>query len=83
MFIAGSETSSTTLEWAMAELMKKPKEVMVKAQAETERFVDNPINFKGTNFDYIPFGAGRRMCPGINLAMPNIELPLANFAVSF
>ena len=158
MFLGGTETSSTTLEWAMSELIRNPKS-MEKAHAEVrrvfgesgkveetkldelnylrsviketlrlhpafplmlprecrekceidgydipvkskiivnawaigrdanhwveaetfipERFLDGAIDYKGTNFEFIPFGAGRRMCPGVLFAMANVEYALA------
>ncbi|KAL6847814.1 hypothetical protein ACP4OV_021942 [Aristida adscensionis] len=164
LFGAGSETSATTLQWAMSELMRNP-DVMKKAQAELrdilqgkpkvteddlpqmkylklviketlrlhpaapllvprecresskilgydvpkgttvfvnawaisrdpnywedaeefkpERFELGTIDFKGTDFEYIPFGAGRRICPGMLFAQSNIELALASLLYHF
>ncbi|KAK8527115.1 hypothetical protein V6N12_054340 [Hibiscus sabdariffa] len=164
MLGAGSETSATTIEWAMSELLKDPK-LMKKAQNEVrrvfdknatslnedkihelkflrlivketlrlhpplllilrqcgkncvingydiaagtkvlvnawaiqrdpgywndadefrpERFDDNSMDFRGTNFEYIPFGCGRRICPGILFALPSVELALANLLCYF
>ena len=163
MFGGGSETSATTTEWAMSELLKNP-ELMKKAQNEVrqvfgengrvnqerirelkflrsivqetlrlhppavlnlrqcrencvingydipaktkvlispyaigrdpdywkepeefhpERFLDSSYDFRGTNFEYIPFGSGRRICPGITFALSGIELSLANLLYHF
>ncbi|XWS11337.1 hypothetical protein CRYUN_Cryun38cG0075200 [Craigia yunnanensis] len=164
MFAAGSETTATTIEWAMSELLKNQK-LMKQAQNEVrgvfdenggvneerihelkflrsivketlrlhphaplliprecsencvingydipaktkvlinacaierdpcywkeaeefrpERFSNSSIDFRGTNFEYIPFGAGRRICPGISFALPSVELPLANLLYHF
>ncbi|XP_051152769.1 cytochrome P450 71D95-like isoform X2 [Andrographis paniculata] len=163
MFSGGTETTSTTIDWAMAELMKNPR-VMAKAQAELreilkekktinsgdieemkylklviketlrlhppmpllpracrdkcmvngysiplkskilvnvwaigrdheywdeaemfkpERFEDSSRDFFGNNFDYLPFGTGKRICPGINFGLANVELPLARLLYHF
>uniref|UniRef100_A0A803PH15 Cytochrome P450 n=1 Tax=Cannabis sativa TaxID=3483 RepID=A0A803PH15_CANSA len=48
-----------------------------------ERFVDNPIDFKGQQFEYLPFGGGRRGCPGIVMALTMVERTLANLLCGF
>ncbi|GAV68381.1 LOW QUALITY PROTEIN: p450 domain-containing protein, partial [Cephalotus follicularis] len=56
------------------------------SEAETfqpERFLNNSIDYKGTDFQFIPFGAGRRICPGMSYALPNIQLPLAQMLYHF
>ncbi|KAJ4904292.1 Cytochrome P450 76C4 [Raphanus sativus] len=143
MFIAGTDTTSSTLEWAMAELLSNP-ETMVKAQAEIEPVVketlrlhppvplllprkadtdveifgyivpkdaqvlvnvwaigrdpnvwENPTRFeperfggketdmKGRDYELTPFGAGRRICPGLPLAVKMVSLMLVSLLYSF
>ncbi|KAL8521900.1 hypothetical protein ACS0TY_012161 [Phlomoides rotata] len=164
MFSAGTETTSTTIDWAMAELMRNP-DVLAKAQGEIrdafnekwrveesdmqgikylklviketlrlhppipllpracreeckvdgytipvkskvmvniwsmgrdpeywkkpesfrpERFEEeSSVDFTGNNFEYIPFGAGRRICPGMNFGLANVEYALAQLLYHF
>ncbi|KAH0464060.1 hypothetical protein IEQ34_006846 [Dendrobium chrysotoxum] len=133
LFVAGSDSSSLTLVWAMTELIRHPK-VMQKAQLEVrkalngkirieegdkhklpyinqttelagytipiksqvvinvwammrdtkywkdpeifqpERFEEKEIDFGVANFEFIPFGGGRLICPGISFALASMEL---------
>ncbi|XP_038690094.1 cytochrome P450 71D9-like [Tripterygium wilfordii] len=164
IFVAGGETSATTIDWAMREMMKNPR-VMKKAQAEVrqvfdsrgrvdetgvpelkylklvlketlrlhpplpfllprinwerceingyeiaantkvivnvwaigrdpnywteaerfypERFLEKSADYKGTSFEYTPFGAGRRLCPGMSFGLANVEFPLSQLLYHF
>ncbi|MED6195853.1 hypothetical protein PIB30_041882 [Stylosanthes scabra] len=48
-----------------------------------ERFLNSSIDVKGNDFQLIPFGAGRRGCPGIVFAIAVNELVLANLLHQF
>ncbi|KAK6154434.1 hypothetical protein DH2020_008682 [Rehmannia glutinosa] len=51
-----------------------------------ERFLDHKydkIDFRGNDFELIPFGAGRRICPGLPLAYRMVHLMLATLVGNF
>ncbi|CDP20083.1 unnamed protein product [Coffea canephora] len=48
-----------------------------------ERFLDSPVDFKGQHFQFIPFGSGRRSCPGSAFPLITAELALVNLICYF
>ncbi|MBA0703713.1 hypothetical protein Golax_016016 [Gossypium laxum] len=164
MFAGGTETTSTTAEWAMSELLKKP-DVLKKVEQDVrkvaknkqkielndlnqmkylkcviketlrlhppvvflvrrgtseavklgnydippdttvfinvwaiqrdpiwwenpeefipERFENSRVDFKGQDFQFIPFGCGRRDCPGMPFAIASLEYLVANLLFRF
>ena len=44
-----------------------------------ERFLNSTVDFLGNHFEFIPFGAGRRICPGLPMAAIVIPLLLVSW----
>ncbi|CAN1747947.1 Geraniol 8-hydroxylase [Linum perenne] len=164
LFVAGTDTTSSTLEWAIVELLRNPKtftkareelnltigkdkhlqesdilrlpylqailketfrlhpaiplllprkagadvevcgftvpkgaQIMVNAWAigrdpttwdnpnsfMPERFMGSEVDVRGNSFELIPFGGGRRICPGLPLAMRMLHMMLGSLIHSF
>nr|USL94613.1 geraniol-8-hydroxylase [Cymbopogon martinii] len=66
--------------WAMGrdeETWPEPEKFM------PERFLGKTVDFRGGDFDLIPFGGGRRICPGMPLAIRMVHLLLASLLNQF
>jgi cytochrome P450 len=48
-----------------------------------ERFLGSNIDMLGSNFSLLPFGSGRRRCPGYNLGLKIVRTMLANLIHGF
>ncbi|XP_066382384.1 3-hydroxyindolin-2-one monooxygenase-like [Miscanthus floridulus] len=79
-----SGTRAIVNSWALA---RDPSYWEKAEEFKPERFMEGgsatAIDNKGNDFQYLPFGAGRRMCPGANFAIANIEVMLANLVYHF
>ncbi|XP_057420334.1 cytochrome P450 CYP736A12-like [Lotus japonicus] len=48
-----------------------------------ERFTNNNFDYRGHDFQFIPFGFGRRGCPGMNLGLASVKLVVAQLVHCF
>nr|KJB44142.1 hypothetical protein B456_007G236600 [Gossypium raimondii] len=110
-FIDGIVTTSTTILWAMSELIKNPRvmnntfrlhppvPILPPREAMREfkvgefdilpktRILVNVWAIgrdpNGPDFNLLPFGAGHRICPGLDMGATNVEFTLANMLYWF
>lgn len=76
----GAGTMVVTNAWAIG---RDPASWDEPEEFLPERFLNSSVSFKGQDFQLIPFGAGRRGCPGIAFAMAINEFVLANLVHNF
>ncbi|KAI3825606.1 hypothetical protein L1987_07101 [Smallanthus sonchifolius] len=66
--------------WAIG---RDPKSWENPNEFKPERFMGSSIDYKGLDFELIPFGSGRRGCPGMSLGATTMELILSNLIYAF
>ncbi|CAN1850744.1 Cytochrome P450 CYP82J17 [Linum perenne] len=96
MIVAGSDTTSITMTWILSNLLNNPH-TMALAQQELDEKVGRarPVQYSdienliylqavsGKNFEMIPFGFGRRSCPGMAFATQVVNLTVARLLQGF
>ncbi|KAK7282482.1 hypothetical protein RIF29_11298 [Crotalaria pallida] len=48
-----------------------------------ERFINKKIDFRGQEFQMVPFGSGRRICAGIHMGLVTVKLVMAQLVHCF
>ncbi|KZV28451.1 hypothetical protein F511_03254 [Dorcoceras hygrometricum] len=75
------ETQILVNVWATG---RDPKTWKDPSEFKPERFLDPGMaDYKGQNFEYIPFGSGRRMCPALPLATRMLPMVVGSVVHSF
>ncbi|KAG7579567.1 Cytochrome P450 superfamily [Arabidopsis thaliana x Arabidopsis arenosa] len=65
-------------------IARDPKLWVEPEAFKPSRFMEPGMpDFMGTNFEFIPFGSGRRSCPGMQLGLYAMEVSVANIIHTF
>ncbi|KAL6131090.1 hypothetical protein ACLB2K_069468 [Fragaria x ananassa] len=78
-------TAGTRLLINISKIQRDPNVWLDPCQFQPERFLTTHknVDVRGQSFELIPFGSGRRICPGISLALQVIHLTLAHLQHGF
>ncbi|XVF03894.1 hypothetical protein REPUB_Repub05bG0032600 [Reevesia pubescens] len=73
-------SAGTWLIFNLQKIHRDPHIWSNPSEFRPERFLTThkDVDVKGQNFELIPFGSGRRMCPGVSFALQILQLTLAN-----
>lgn len=82
--VAGYDISKgTTVFVNMWSIGRDPNSWDAPEEFLPERFLGNEVDVLGSNFALLPFGSGRRRCPGYNLGLKVVRTTLANLLHGF
>ncbi|XWS08293.1 hypothetical protein CRYUN_Cryun41cG0067100 [Craigia yunnanensis] len=81
--IQGSASQNTSFCECIGSRKGDPEAWENPGEFYPERVIGSSIDYKGLDFELIPFGAGRRGCPGIHMGIATVELAFANLLCKF
>ncbi|XP_066392960.1 trimethyltridecatetraene synthase-like isoform X1 [Miscanthus floridulus] len=83
--VSGHDIPAGTLVFVNVWAIARDPAVWGQAAGEfrPERFVGSGVDVKGHDLELLPFGSGRRMCPGVSLGLRMVQVILANLVQGY